>query len=159
MTSLAVSHNGIISLLLDGMRLNLHITQHISSNAQILESQTGCVHIQNVVSSTQVHIAAGNIRLGTQLEEPGIHASEGGGGARQVSLGVGDLLEPLHNLGPLHDLGTGQLHGLTGVLLGVHAVGADGSGHIAGPHGLLQADTAVDVDQPGVDAELAADPT
>lgn len=146
MTSLAISHHSIVSLLLDGMRLNLHVTLLLKPHSQILESQACCVQIENIVTGTQINVTAGNIRLGAQFQEPGVHASERSGCARQVPLGVGDLLEPLHDLRPLHDFRAGQLQGLAGVLLRVHAVGADGGSHIAGPHGLLQVDTAVDVD-------------
>lgn len=145
-TSLAISHHSIVSLLLDGMRLNLHVILSLKPNSQILESQTRCVQIENIVTSTQIDVTAGEIRLGTQFKEPSVHASERSGCARQVPLGVRDLLEPLHNLGPLHDFGAGQLQSLASVLLRVHAVGADGGSHIASPHGLLQVDTTVDVD-------------
>ena len=102
--------------------------------------------IQDVIGGTEIDIAARDVWFGSKLQKTGIQASDGCGSARKVFGGVGDFLEPLDDLGPLHDFRSSELHGLSGKLLGLHAVLANGGSHIADPDGLLETGSAIDVD-------------
>ena len=156
--SLAVTHHRAVSLVLDRVRLDLLLTFSPHANAQVLEGNACRMRIHEIVRHTQIHLTPRDVRLRTQLQEPRVHPRDGRRRAWRHALRHGGLSEPVDDLVPRHHLRTAQLHRLAGEGLGGHAVLANGGGHIAVPHGLLQCCTAVDVDQPRVDVELAANP-
>lgn len=112
---------------------------------QVLERDALTVNIQDVIGGTEIDITARDVWFRSKLQKTGIQASNGCGSARKVSGGVGDFLEPLDDLSPLHDFRSSEFHGLSSKLLRFHAILANGSSHIADPDGLLETSSAIDV--------------
>ena len=156
MTSLAISQNSVVSLLLQGVRCNL---QSIHSPIPTPKS----LKVMQVVWGSRMLSVT---RRSTSLREMyGLGPnSRRRANKRAIDVGVRGSVLVLtmvfwNQICPRHHLRSRQLHRLPCKRLRIHAVLANRGRHIPHPHRLLQRAAAVDVDQPGVDVHLTADPS